>query len=308
MRPERPMTHDIQPDPSVIGGVPEAPFAFLPDPVAVFTRRAGRFAFLAQTSRLAPYLTFLAELTEIQARLAKSGPAPVIPPDQLARARAAQIPPIDRAALAADPTLHQLLARLCEAAARITMPDPARTALEAVTAADEGDRTWLLTNALAGEIPEDSAAPHLFASAAVQVYLARLAAGLAVENLRPIRTGICPACGGRPVSSLVTSTPGIESIRYAVCSGCATQWNEVRIHCLACGTNKGLTYRSAETTEATVKAECCRECHSWIKIFYQEKNPSLDAVADDVGSIGLDMMMKETDLKRAGFNPFLTGY
>ena len=302
------MTKELQPDPSMIGGVPEAPFVFLPDPAALFMRRAGRFAFLAQTSRLAPYLTFLTELTGIQARLAKSGPAPVVEASQLALAKSAQMPPIDRAALASDPALHQLLARLCEAAAKIDMPAPARLALDAVSAADEGDRSWLLTNALSGEIPEDSAAPHLFASAAVQVHLARLAAGLDPASLNRIRTGICPCCGGRPVSSLVTSTPGIESIRYAVCSSCATQWNEVRIHCLACGTNKGLTYRSAETTDATVKAECCRECHSWIKIFYQEKNPSLDAVADDVGSIGLDMMMKETDLKRAGLNPFLTGY
>ncbi|NPD13847.1 formate dehydrogenase accessory protein FdhE [Xinfangfangia sp. D13-10-4-6] len=302
------MTKDLQPDPSVIGGVPEAPFAFLPEPVALFTRRAGRFAFLAQTSRLAPYLTFLSDLSELQARLAKSGPAPVIAPEQLARAKAAQMPPVDRASLAADPALDQLLTRLCEGAARITMPEPARLALEAVTHADPGDRTWLLQNALSGEIPADSAAPHLFASAAVQIYLARLAASLDAGNLRKIGTGICPCCGGRPVSSLVTSTPGIESIRYGVCGLCATQWNEVRIHCLACGTNKGLTYRSAETTEATVKAECCRECHSWIKIFYQERNPSLDAVADDVGSIGLDMMMKETDLKRAGLNPYLTGY
>lgn len=302
------MTKDIQPDPSVIGGVPEAPFAFLPDPVALFTRRAGRFAFLAQTSRLAPYMAFLAELTEIQARLAKSGPAPALAPEQVVRARASGMPPIDRIALARDPALHDLLTRLCAAVAKITMPDAARTALEAVTAAEERDRTWLLANALAGEIPEDSAAPHLFASAAVQVYLARLAAGVDPQALRRLHTGICPCCGGRPVSSLVTSTPGIESIRYAVCALCATQWNEVRIHCLSCGTNKGLTYRSVETTEATVKAECCRECHAWVKIFYLEKNPSLDPVADDVGSIGLDMMMKGTDVKRGGFNPYLTGY
>lgn len=302
------MTTEIQPDPSMIGGVAEAPFVFLPEPVKLFTARAARFEFLARSSRLAPYLTFLAELTEIQARLAKSGSAPVVAPQQLARAKASQMPPIDRQSLVDDPALHALLARLCEAAAKLQMPAPARLALEAVIAAGEDDRDWLLRNALLGEIPEDSAAPHLFASAAVQVHLARLASGLDPARLHRIRTGICPCCGGRPVSSLVTSTPGIESIRYAVCMSCATRWNEVRIHCLNCGTNKGLTYRSAETTDATVKAECCRECGSWIKIFYQEKNPSLDAVADDVGSIGLDMMMQQTDLKRAGFNPYLTGY
>lgn len=303
------MTKDIQPDPSMIGGVPQAPLVFLPDPVKLFDTRARRFAFLAQTSRLGPYLTFLAALTELQARLAAEDPAPEPPSaEQIARAKAAKMPLIDRAALAGDPALIRLLDRFCDEAAKLEMPEPARLALKAVAAADEGDRRWLLSNVLSDTIPEDSAAPHLFASAAVQVHLARLAAALDANDLQPIRTGVCPCCGGRPTSSLVTGTPGIENVRYASCMSCATLWNEVRIHCLSCGTNKGITYRSAETTEATVKAECCAECHSWVKIFYQVKNPSLDAVADDVGSIGLDMMMKETDLKRAGFNPYLAGY
>ena len=69
-----------------------------------------------------------------------------------------------------------------------------------------------------------------------------------------------------------------------------------------------MSYRSVETSEATVKAEICTECHSWVKIFYQVKNPSLDPVADDVGSLGLDILMKETPFKRGGFNPYLVGY
>ena len=303
------MTKDIQPDPSMIGGVPEAPFAILPDPVKLFTTRAARFTFLAESNALAPYLKFLGDLTRLQARLCLSEPAPEAPlAERLAQAKLAAMPVVDRAALANDPALHHLLERLCEEAARLEMPAPARQALEAVAGAEDSDRRWLLGNVLSDTIPEDSAAPHLFASAAVQIWLARFASALQPGDLQKIAPGTCPCCGGRPVSSLVTSSPGIENIRYASCMSCATLWNEVRIHCLACGTNKGLTYRSAETTDATVKAECCKECSSWVKIFYQEKNPSLDAVADDVGSIGLDMMMKATPLKRAGFNPYLTGY
>lgn len=303
------MTSNTQPDPSVIGGVPSPPLAFLPHPSKTFAARARRFAFLAETSRLGPYLSLLAGLSRIQARLAEELPSP--PPfssegQQIARSN--RMPPIDRTRLAADPVLIYTLERLCAAAEELEMPEPAQIALRAVMASDNEERHWLLSNVLADTIPDDSAAPHLFAATAVQVHLARLAADLDAEALVPIRTGTCPACGGRPVSSTVTGTQGIENIRYATCAGCATRWNEVRIKCLCCGSTKGISYRSAGTTEATVKAECCAECESWVKIFYQVRNPSLDPVADDVGSLGLDLMMKETGLKRGGFNPFLAGY
>lgn len=303
------MSNTLEPDPSLIGGVPEAPLAFLPDPVALFQTRKRRFAFLAETSELAPYLRFLAEFSALQARLCVTLP-PVTPPtdDVQRRAAAGGMPPINRPELATDPALAATLTALCEGAAALEMPEPARIALSAVHTADEADRHWLLGNILADTVPADSAAPHLFAAAAVQVHLARLAATLDAGKLVPVGVGTCPSCGGRPVTSSVRGAPGIENIRYASCACCATQWNEVRVKCLCCGSTKGISYRSAETHEATVKAEICRECSSWVKIFYQVKNPSLEPMADDVASLGLDMLMQKTEFRRAGFNPFLVGY
>lgn len=299
----------LQPDPSLIGGVPKAPLAFLPEPVKIFQARARRFAFLATSNDLAPYLTFLAELSRLQARLAVTLP-PVRPvtPARIAEAAGGAMPPIDRQALVRDPDLAATLEALTEGAAVLEMPEPARVALDVVHTADEEDRHWLLGNVLGDHIPEDSTAPHLFVAAAVQIHLTRLAATLDAGALVPVSVGVCPACGGRPVSSSVMGAQGIENVRYAACACCATQWNEVRVKCLCCGSTKGVSYRSVETTEATVKAEVCSECHSWVKIFYQARNPSLDPVADDVGSLGLDILMKETPFSRGGFNPYLVGY
>ncbi|SNR58343.1 formate dehydrogenase accessory protein FdhE [Paracoccus sediminis] len=305
------MTTTIQPDPSVIGGVPTAPLAFLPDPVAVFDTRAGRFAYLADHGgNLAPYLRFLADLTALQARLARDLPAVApVPADRVRIARESRLPPIDRAALAADEGMHATLDRFLAEAAALTMPEPARLALSAVTAAGLADRHWLLDNILSDRIPDDSAAPHLFVGAAVQVRLARLAATLDGTQLVKIRTGTCPACGGRPAtSSVMGGAAGIESTRYAACGCCATRWNEVRVVCLCCGSNAAISYRSAETDKATVKAEVCGDCNSWVKILYQVQNASLDPVADDVSSLGLDMLMKDTPFRRGGFNPFIAGY
>ncbi len=299
----------LQPDPSVIGGVAKPPMALLPDPVSLFQGRARRFAFLAESNELAPYLQFLAELSRLQARLAATlPPVEAVPAESVARAAQSRMPPIDRRALAADHGLAATLQALLDGAAELEMPEAARAALDAVRSAGAGDRRWLLGNVLADDIPADSSAPHLFAAAAVQVHLARLAAGLDAEALVPVATGVCPACGGRPATSSVLGLKDIENVRYACCAGCATQWNEVRVKCLCCGSTKGLSYRSVETVDATVKAENCGECGAWVKIFYHVKNPSLDPVADDIGSLGLDILMRDAGVRRGGFNPFLVGY
>lgn len=301
----------LQPDPSFItGGIARTPFVLQHEPAQVFEARAARFRFLAQSSELAPYLEFLADLTELQATLVRELPAPASPaPERLAQAAQAGLPLIDRAALVDDERLHACLQALCDAAAELAMPEPARQALDALRGADAEDRRWLLANVLSDAIPADSVAPHLFAAAAVQAHMARLAAGLPAESFKPVATGVCPACGGRPVTSSVIGLRDIENVRYATCSCCATQWNEVRIKCLRCGSTKGISYRSAGTEDATVKAEVCKECGHWTKLLYQVRNTSLEPVADDVGSMGLDVLMRdETPFKRAGFNPFLMGY
>ena len=304
------MTTTIQPDPSAIGGAPTAPLAFLPKPLRLFATRAKRLAFLAQHSaNLGPWLTFLGQLVALQARLAEDLPRPApLPADRIRLARENRMPPIDRAALAADPELHAVLDAVLSQAAALDMPEPARIALSAVTAADLADRHWLLENILADRIPDDSVAPHLFAALAVQLHLSRLASGLPADQLVKIRTGVCPACGGRPATSSVIGVGDLDGVRYAACACCQTQWNEVRLTCLCCGQTGQISYRSVETDQATVRAEVCGDCDSWVKVLYQNKNPSLEPVADDVASLGLDLLMKDTPLRRGGFNPFLAGY
>lgn len=301
----------IQPDPSFItGGIAKTPFTLQQPPAQCFDTRASRLRFLAQSSELAPYLGFLADLATLQARLAQELPAPSpISSERLQQASQAGLPPIDRAALADDAQLLDCLRALCEGATDIAMPAAARQALDALRGAEADDLRWLLANVLSDAIPEDAVAPHLFAAAAVQLHLARLATSLPAESLQPVATGVCPACGGRPVSASVIGLRDIENVRYASCSCCATQWNEVRIQCLCCGSTKGISYRSAGTDDATVKAEVCKECGHWTKLLYQVRNPSLEPVADDVGSLGLDLLMRsETPYRRGGLNPYLLGY
>jgi FdhE protein len=58
----------------------------------------------------------------------------------------------------------------------------------------------------------------------------------------------------------------------------------------------------------TVKAETCKSCQGYVKILHQHQDPAVDVVADDVASLGLDLLVRETGFKRGGVNPFLVGY
>ena len=40
-------------------------------------------------------------------------------------------------------------------------------------------------------------------------------------------------------------------------------------------------------------------------MMFQEKDPNVEAVADDLASIFLDIEMEETDFARSGLNPFI---
>lgn len=219
------------------------------------------------------------------------------------------MPPLDRAALAGDTGLRALAQRFLEGVAALPMPPPAEAALAGLRQAAPEDLDQLIGNVLADSIPADDLPRHLFLSAAVQVHAARLASLLDPKQLVPVETGLCPCCGGPPASSMVVGHQGAEGARYAACAFCGTQWNEVRIKCLACGSTKGVGYMAPESEdEAAVKAETCDSCRSWVKILYQNRNPSLEPVADDVASLGLDLLMRDTQYRRAGFDPFLLGY
>jgi FdhE protein len=301
----------IQPDPSAIGGIAKAPFALAPNMDRLFKERTRRLEGLAENSRLAPYLRFLAGITKAQHELVSQlPPLDPLPAEQVTRARENAMPPIDRSAIGSSPLFRETLKQFFAGIQTLDMPVAAAEALARVQAIDEETLLWMVDNIAVDNVPMERIAEHLFVAAAIQIHAARIAATLDATALVPIQVGVCPACGGKPVASMVIGFQGAEGARYAACSCCSTMWNEVRVKCLTCGSTKGVGYRAVETgtEEATIKAEVCDTCSSWVKILYQNKNPSLEVIADDVASLGLDLLMKDTDYKRAGFDPFLMGY
>ena len=170
------------------------------------------------------------------------------------------------------------------------------------------ERDGMMRNVLADAIPMETLAEHVYVAAALQVHFARLAARLDASTLVPVGDGACPVCGGPPVSSLIVGWHGAHGARFCACSLCGTLWNYVRIKCTLCGSTKGIGYQEIEGGPGTVKAETCDSCRCYVKILHQHKDPALDPIADDVATLGLDLLVREGGYRRGSFNPFLIGY
>lgn len=297
-------------EPMSIGEVASPPIAILPDPEKVFVTRARRFDTLAQNgSDLAPYLLFLSALCDAQAAILPGLPAIVLPPaDERKRSSSHGLPQLGRSTLAHDAVALATFAALLAALDGTEMPVSTQDAVTRLRKA--GDKTLgaLLDDALAEEVDPAKMAETVLAAAALQVHMTRMAAALDADTLAKVADSACPACGGAPVASAVVGYEGMVNTRFCTCALCATQWHVVRAICISCGNDRGIVFNTIEGGDANVKAEVCPKCSHYTKIVYQNNDRALDPLADDVGSLGLDMLLADEGKSRFSLNPFLIGY
>jgi FdhE protein len=149
-----------------------------------------------------------------------------------------------------------------------------------------------------------------FIMAALQVYWAKWVCSLSfdwvAEQVSRIGLpGVCPVCGTAPVASIVRADKAYQGYRYLHCALCATEWHMVRIKCSHCQSTEGIHYHSIEGGSSAVRAETCGACRTYRKICYQEHDMGLEPLADDLGSLALDLLMTEEGFHRASANPLL---
>ena len=190
-------------------GIPERdkpPFVKLPEPETLFALRAMRFTALAPGHQLEPYLNFLAGLASVQSELAKDITPPPLPSlDQLRPRVRNGMPALPREELADASETYAALEQLLSRASALEMPEAARAALEQVLAADRDARRSMVAAVLSDAIPVEEVAAHVFVAAALQVVAALRAARLPEQLPQPVADGVCPCCGGPPVTSAVMS-------------------------------------------------------------------------------------------------------
>ncbi|HUH49142.1 MAG TPA: formate dehydrogenase accessory protein FdhE [Mycoplana sp.] len=299
---------DLAPDPTAIGDVSSPPFVRLPEPSTLFSGRAARLRQLAELSPLKPYLFFVAAITEAQARLqADLAPAHGPVPDTISRAQEFGMPLVDRDKAADDDGLDLVFDRLFAEATGVEMPENAAAALAKVANASRQERRAMVDAVFSGRLPDGAVAEHIYVWSGLQVYFSGLASRLDPKAARPVADGLCPICGSLPCSSMVVGWAGAHGARFCACSLCNSMWHYVRIKCTCCGSTKGIGYKEVEGGDGVIKAETCDECQSWTKIIYQQKSSGAEPVADDVGSLGIDLLMRSEPYRRGGFSPLLAG-
>jgi FdhE protein len=103
---------------------------------------------------------------------------------------------------------------------------------------------------------------------------------------------------------VVYAEGSLQGVRFLSCALCACEWHCVRIKCANCQSTKGIAYHHIPEQPA-MKAETCDECRTYTKILYKEKDPDGEAFADDLATLGLDVLVGEAGWARATPNPFL---
>lgn len=282
----------------------------LPVSASVFTDRASRLRQLAANNSLADYLLMMAHLTDGQHQALKTFTAPAVTKEQISRAQAHGMPPLLALGQPREPVWLEILQALLNHMMTSDVISP--QAIEIFQALKEQitrDPQSLEAAADAlladdGQGVNPAVAPLIMA--ALQVYWTGQSSHFDMNQLPVVSPfGVCPCCGSAPVASIVRVGGPSDGCRYLSCSLCATEWHLVRVTCSHCEDTKDIAYQTIEGGAEAIKAESCDHCHLYRKIFYQEKDLYVDAVADDLASLTLDVLMGEAGYMRASGNPLL---
>jgi FdhE protein len=280
----------------------------MPKPVERFAATAFRLEALAADQHAgADWLRFMAMLSRAQQAVAEGGGDLAVTDVQtLAQAVEAGMPPLAADGHDRDPAWRDSLILLLASLDADQLPPSARQIIADLDDRDPAAIDQLADDFLRGSVASAETGAVLFIAAALQVYFTRRAAQFDAEQIALLpERGLCPCCGSTPIGGVITASGPTPGTRYLTCSICSTAWNHVRASCITCGESRSLALQGIEGDSGAVKAETCDECHSYAKMFYQAKDMKLDPYADDLASVGLDLMVAEAGWSRHAPNPFL---
>ena len=269
----------------------------LPRPAELFASRARRFRELAPGNPMGEFLDALADVADAQGEaLARVSLAPAAPELPLTS-------PLRASSHPRSPAWRDALAALVEALRSRPWPAPAAQALRRLAGAWPEELEAMADGVLAGTPAATDLAAAPFVGAALQVYFAALASSLPADRVAA-STGGCPVCDSPPVAGVVQ---GDDKLRYLFCSLCGSEWNLTRIQCWSCSATGGIRYLCVSGDPGATKAEACAACRAYLKLFYRERVPRAEPMADDVATLTLDLLAATEGWARSGVNLFLIG-
>ena len=255
----------------------------------LYNRRAERLRTLAEHNPLGDYLRFAALIAHAQEVVLYDHPLEIDLTARIKQAAAEGKPPLDIHVLPRDKHWHRLLHSLI-AELKPEMSGPALAVIENLEKSSEQELEQMASALFASDFSSDKA-PFIWA--ALSLYWSQMASlipGKARAEYGEQRQ-FCPVCGSIPVSSVV-HIGTTQGLRYLHCNLCETEWHVVRVKCSNCEQTRDLHYWSLDNEKAAIKAESCGDCGTYLKILYQEKDPNVEPVADDLASLVLDARME----------------
>ena len=300
----------------------DTPYLLWPERSTHFAEREMRLRQLAANHPMRDFLLFAADLAHAQQAQLAAYPAVALPDHEaLDRAANRLAPPVAAIDWPRDvrwqTELRALLARLPQ-----SLPEAAQQTIARVR---EASGEWLEAQAdclLAGVTRGlDLAAAPLIA-AGLQVYFTHLVLSVqasAIGRGQPFGRiedeTVCPACASKPVASVTRNAGELLGQRYLHCSLCSLQWHMVRIKCTHCLSTQSIHYQSLQrasdepdseaAASAVAQAEVCDSCGHYLKLFHSDRDPQVDAVADDLATLTLDLLVSESGSRRHGVNLML---
>jgi len=266
----------------------------LPTPVRTFEKRAARWRFLAPNNAIGAYLEAVARLADAQVATSQALPlwSGLSPMPKL---------PLNVHDFCYEGTWQKALGVIVSEMQLTPLPEPSQNALSRLNTADAAGLESLAHAVLNGDQKLIDLAASPFIAAALQVYWTGMA--FRVHALFTEQsTYRCPVCASPPVAGIVL---GGRKVRYLCCSLCTTSWYVPRLTCTNCGSTAGLSYFTVDGDANGTKAEACSQCNTYLKLFYLESNPEAEALADDLATLPLDLLMADRGYSRSGVNLFL---
>jgi FdhE protein len=282
----------------------EIRYLFLPDR-ELFGRRAERFRHLAKDHPQGDYLAFMALLADAQQEVLNRFPVLALPdPRDQALCLEHAMPLLGARSRPRDPAWRWGLAMILQQMGKATLPPAASETVSFLQQMNEAELEERAETILAGDPADISPHELPFLAAALQVYWVQMASTLGEAAFgRLEQGGVCPVCGSPPMVGIVKGGGGAQQgLRYLCCSLCASQWHMVRIKCSSCESTEGIDYYTLEGSNGAVKVETCDACNSYLKLLYLEKDPDMEATADDLATLSLDILIGKEGKAAGGPN------
>ena len=126
-------------------------------------------------------------------------------------------------------------------------------------------------------------------------------------------SSFAPAAAARPLP-LLRLDAGLRrrhrvrrhaGVRYLHCSLCSTAWNHIRAICITCGESRSLALKGSRATAASSRPRPATTARPTPKCCMQARDTEVDPVADDLATLGLDLLVAEAGWSRHAPSPLL---